>query len=60
MNKMQKYEITLCKKIYTKQTIHALCKETAIKAMQETIDQDNVCEFQTEEEDWEIEDISEV
>lgn len=59
MNKMTKYEVTLSKKIFTTQEISSSCKEIALKAVQELIDNDNVCEFNTQEEDWEIESIEE-
>ena len=48
------------KNVYTTEEIQAVDRETALAAVEDMIEKDNIDEFSTEHEDWQIDSIEEV
>ena len=57
---MKKFKIQLMKNVYTTEEIQAVDRETALAAVEDMIEKDNIDEFSTEHEDWQIDSIEEV
>jgi len=57
---MKKFKIQLMKNVFTTEEINAEDRETALAVVEEMIEKDNIDEFSTEHEDWQIDSIEEV
>jgi len=57
---MKKFKIQLMKNVFTTEEIDAPDRETALAVVEEMIEKDNIDEFSTEHEDWQIDSIEEV
>ncbi len=57
---MKKFKIQLMKNVFTTEEIDAPDRETALAVVEEMIEKDDIDEFSTEHEDWQIDSIEEV
>lgn len=57
---MKKFRIQLMKNVYMTQRIDTADEETALRVVEDMIQNDTLDEFSTEEEDWQIDSIEEI